>query len=74
MLVNRIGDFCLLIAIFTIFYFFNSLDYDIIFSLASYTKYYILQFGFYQINCIDFICLLLFGGAMGKSAQIGLHT
>lgn len=74
MLVNRIGDFFLLFAILTIYFLFNSLDYDIVFSLVPlFTKTYLIFFGTF-IPVIDFICILLFLGAMGKSAQLGLHT
>lgn len=74
MLVNRIGDFFLLLAIFTLFISFNTLNYDIIFSISpSFLLYTIDIFG-YTIGLIDIICIFIFLGAMGKSAQIGLHT
>jgi NADH-ubiquinone oxidoreductase chain 5 len=74
MLVNRIGDFALLIALFTIYFMFNSLDYDIVFSLVPLAiDYKVVGMGF-QIPIIDLIGIFLFIGAMGKSAQIGLHT
>jgi NADH-ubiquinone oxidoreductase chain 5 len=74
MLVNRIGDFALLIAIFTIYFVFNSLDYDIVFSLVPLAvDYKVIVMGF-QIPVLDLIGIFLFMGAMGKSAQIGLHT
>ena len=71
MLINRIGDFAILIALFLIFYTFNSFDYDIIFSLLFlYNKTII----FLNFTYVDIIAIFLFLGAMGKSAQIGLHT
>jgi len=74
MLVNRIGDFALLIALFTIYFMFNSLDYDVVFSLIPLAvEYKVVGLGF-QIPIIDLIGIFLFIGAMGKSAQIGLHT
>jgi NADH-ubiquinone oxidoreductase chain 5 len=74
MLVNRIGDFALLIAIFTIYFVFNSLDYEIVFSLVPLAvDYKVIVMGF-QIPVLDLIGIFLFLGAMGKSAQIGLHT
>jgi len=74
MLVNRIGDFALLLAIFTIYFVFNSLDYDIVFSLIPLAvDYKVIVMGF-QIPILDLIGIFLFLGAMGKSAQIGLHT
>ena len=74
MLVNRIGDFFLLLAIFTIFVTFNSLNYDVIFSVVPFFVSYNLSFFGYQVGLIDIICIFIFLGAMGKSAQIGLHT
>jgi NADH-ubiquinone oxidoreductase chain 5 len=74
MLVNRVGDFFLLLALFGLYFSCNSLDYDIVFTLApllATCKY--TWFG-YDIHVLDFICCCLFLGAMGKSAQIGLHT
>lgn len=74
MLINRIGDFALLLSIFTIYFIYNSLDYDTIFTLTPLLLKYNITFWNWQIPIIDFICFLLFIGAMGKSAQIGLHT
>lgn len=74
MLVNRVGDFALLLAIFTIFFAFNSVDYDVIFVLATTLSNSFISLNDLKIPIIDLICLLLFVGAMGKSAQIGLHT
>lgn len=74
MLVNRVGDFFLLLGMFTIYVNFGSLNYDIVFNLVHEVSNNISLLGFYQINSIDLICLFLFLGAMGKSAQIGLHT
>ena len=74
MLVNRIGDFFLLLAIFAIYFLFNSLDYDVVLGLASLMSNYFIVFGNFKIFALDLICLLLFFGAMGKSAQLGLHT
>lgn len=74
MLVNRIGDFFLLLAIFTLFITFNTLDYDIIFSVTPLFINYNIGIFNYHIGLIDIICIFIFLGAMGKSAQIGLHT
>ena len=74
MLVNRIGDFALLLAIFTIYSTFNSLDYDIIFTLVPLFIDSSILVGTARFPVIDIICILLFVGAMGKSAQIGLHS
>jgi proton-translocating NADH-quinone oxidoreductase chain L len=74
MLVNRIGDFSLLLAIFAIYFVFNSLDYDTVFSLTPLMLDYKILIGGTKIPALDMICILLFLGAMGKSAQLGLHT
>jgi NADH:ubiquinone oxidoreductase subunit 5 (subunit L)/multisubunit Na+/H+ antiporter MnhA subunit len=71
MLINRIGDFFIIIALCFILYIFNSLDYDIVFSLAT----YVIQINMLNtLTYLDVITLFLFLGAMGKSAQLGLHT
>jgi len=74
MLVNRVGDFFILLGIFSIYYVFNSLDYDSVFSLSAQAINYKIFFGGFEFSAIDIICILLFLGAMGKSAQLGLHT
>lgn len=74
MLVNRVGDFALLLAIFAIFFIFNSLNYDTVFGIVSSFQTFNLIIGSFEIPAIDFICIFLFLGAMGKSAQLGLHT
>lgn len=74
MLVNRIGDFGLALGIFTIFTSLDSIDYSLVFALAPALKdqsFYFLGFYFNTLNLIGF---LLFIGAVGKSAQLGLHT
>lgn len=74
MLVNRIGDFFLLLAIFTLFLTFNTLNYDVIFTTVPLFITYNINILDYKIALIDIICIFIFLGAMGKSAQIGLHT
>jgi NADH-ubiquinone oxidoreductase chain 5 len=74
MLVNRVGDFSILLGIFLIFFVFNSLEYDVVFSLAGKVVYSTFNFFGYNFSYIDFITFFLFLGAMGKSAQLGLHT
>jgi len=74
MLVNRVGDFSILFALFLTYFVFNSLDYDIVFSLSSRVSEVPFSFFGYNFSYLDFITLLLFIGAMGKSAQFGLHT
>ena len=74
MLINRIGDFALLLAIFLIYVVFESLDYDTIFISVYNTIFYKAVIINYKFFTIDLICFFLFFGAMGKSAQLGLHT
>ncbi len=75
MLVNRVGDFFLLLGMFTIYFVFKTLDYDVVFSLIPLALDTNIEiFHVYQFNAIDLICVFLFLGAMGKSAQLGLHT
>jgi proton-translocating NADH-quinone oxidoreductase chain L len=74
MLINRIGDFFLLLGIFSIYLLFESIDYDILLSQVTFITNYKLIVGPSKFFLIDFICFCLFFGAMGKSAQFGLHT
>jgi proton-translocating NADH-quinone oxidoreductase chain L len=74
MLVNRVGDFFLLLAIFAIYFVFNSLDYDVVFGLAPLMIENKIIIAGTEVMSLDLICFLLFAGAMGKSAQLGLHT
>jgi NADH-ubiquinone oxidoreductase chain 5 len=74
MFINRIGDFSLVLSILLIFYTFKAVDYSTIFSLVpSLINNTITLFNI-QFNILTIICLLIFIGAVGKSAQIGLHT
>ena len=73
-LVNRVGDFGFALGIFLIFYLFGSVNYSEVFELTPTIVDKNLNFLGLEINAIDLICLLLFFGAMGKSAQIFLHT
>ena len=73
-IVNRIGDFGLAIAIFLIFFFFGTINFEETFQVTSQlAKKEIAFFGF-ELNLITLICVFLFIGAMGKSAQFLLHT
>ena len=72
-IVNRIGDFGLLIGISLIFFYFGTLDFSIIFSLSFYFQHFNLNFYYFNIELLTLISLFLFVGAIGKSAQLGLH-
>jgi NADH-ubiquinone oxidoreductase chain 5 len=74
MVVNRVGDFGLALGIFSIFLVFKSVDYSVVFSLIPYFSNYDLLFLNVNINIVTLIGLLLFIGAVGKSAQLGLHS
>ena len=73
-LVNRVGDFGFALGIFLIFYLFGTVNYSEVFELIPTIIDKKLVFLGINVNAIDLICLLLFVGAMGKSAQILLHT
>ena len=72
--VNRVGDFGFALGIFAIFFLFETVHLDSIFSAASSQADARLEFLGGDFHAITVICLLLFVGAMGKSAQLGLHT
>ncbi len=74
MLVNRVGDFGLALGIFACLFVFNSVDYITIFTMAPLTIDYQINFFAFNLPLLEVICLLFFVGAVGKSAQLGLHT
>ena len=73
-LVNRVGDFGFAIGIFLIFYYFGSVNYDEVFLKAESLIDKEINFLGINLNLITLICLTLFIGAMGKSAQFLFHT
>ena len=72
--VNRVGDFGFALGIFLIFYLFGTVNYSEVFEQIPTIVNQKLIFLGIEVNAIDLISLLLFIGAMGKSAQILLHT
>ncbi|MBO0335023.1 NADH-quinone oxidoreductase subunit L [Sneathiella sp. CAU 1612] len=72
--VNRVGDFGFALGIMAIYLVFDSVSFDDVFAAASSQVGQTFEFLGYQVDILTTICLLLFIGAMGKSAQIGLHT
>ncbi len=72
--VNRVGDFGFALGIFAVFYIFGTLDFDAVFAAAPGEVGKTFLFAGYQVDVLTTICLLLFVGAMGKSAQLFLHT
>lgn len=74
MLVNRVGDFGLALGIFLLYKSLGSLSFPVCFNLLPYyTETLHLGF-FWHWNLLDLAAFLLFIGAIGKSAQCGLHT
>ena len=73
-IVNRVGDFGFALGIFLIFYLFGTVNYNEVFLLIPETLDQEIYFLGINLKSIDLICILLFMGAMGKSAQFLLHT
>lgn len=74
LIVNRIGDFGLIIGLSLIYSLFKSLNYYLIFPLSYLYINNKLIFLTFEFNYLNLICFFIFIGAVGKSAQIGLHT
>ncbi len=72
--VNRVGDFGFALGIFATFMLFDSVHFDTIFKAAP--RHADTAFNVFggEFHALTVCCLLLFVGAMGKSAQLGLHT
>ncbi len=73
-LVNRVGDVGLAIGIFLIFNYFGTVNYDEVFSKVASQSTKEINFLGLNVNLITLICIALFVGAMGKSAQFFFHT
>ena len=72
--VNRVGDFGFALGIFAIWSIFHTLDFSAVFAAAPGMAGKTFLFAGHQLDILTTICFLLFIGAMGKSAQIGLHV
>src|SRR6187401_3189729 len=72
--VNRVGDFGFALGIFAIFMLLKSTDFETIFAGAPGLSGKTIDFFGWHADALTLICLLLFMGAMGKSAQFLLHT
>ena len=72
--VNRVGDFGFALGIFGLFVVTGSVSFDVIFAAAPSLGEQTMAFLGQEVNAVTVICLLLFMGAMGKSAQFLLHT
>src|SRR3990167_4670321 len=74
-IVNRVGDFGFLLGIAAILDYFGSINYNTVFATAAnFSQTTITIFPHHPWSIITVICILLFVGAMGKSAQIPLHV
>jgi NADH-quinone oxidoreductase subunit L len=73
-IVNRVGDFGFALGIFAVFVIFGSLDFSTVFGKTPGAVGTTMDFLGWQVPSLTLACILLFVGAMGKSAQIGLHT
>ncbi|MBV8576403.1 MAG: NADH-quinone oxidoreductase subunit L, partial [Acetobacteraceae bacterium] len=72
--VNRVGDFGFALGIFAVFAMIGSLDFETIFAGAPGLAGKTIDFFGWHADALTLICLFLFMGAMGKSAQFLLHT
>jgi NADH-quinone oxidoreductase subunit L len=73
-IVNRIGDFGFMLGIFGVFFIFGTLDFNAVFHAAPSFVGKTFHFGSWDLDILTTLCILLFIGAMGKSAQFLLHT
>jgi NADH-quinone oxidoreductase subunit L len=73
-IVNRVGDFGFALGVFGVFYIFGTLDFDTVFKAAPMFVGKTFSFAGHDVDILTTLCILLFIGAMGKSAQLGLHT
>jgi len=74
MVLNRIGDFGLVIGILIIFVEYKAVDYATVFAVTPIFTNKVFSFLSFDFDLISIICFFLFIGAVGKSAQLGLHT
>ena len=74
MVLNRIGDFGLVIGILIIFVEYKAVDYATVFAVTPVLTNKVFSFLSFDFDLISIICFFLFIGAVGKSAQLGLHT
>ncbi|MEW6543410.1 MAG: NADH-quinone oxidoreductase subunit L [Nitrospirota bacterium] len=77
--VNRVGDFGFILGVLLVFYSFGSLEYRHVFAQApdlvgDMTNLLNPMGGEWEVSTLTLICLLLFLGAVGKSAQVPLHV
>src|SRR5919108_306097 len=73
-IVNRIGDFGFALGIMGVFLLFGTVSFDAVFAATPDKVGQTFHFLSWDVDIITTLCILLFIGAMGKSAQLGLHT
>jgi len=73
-IVNRVGDFGFLLGIFAVYFLFDAVSFDVIFGAVEGKAAAEVTFFGIHAHALTITCLLLFVGAMGKSAQLLLHT
>jgi NADH-quinone oxidoreductase subunit L len=74
MVVNRVSDLFFTVGILATFYTFQTVEFNTVFALSPFLTNATLLVCGYAVSPLSLIAFLLFLGAMGKSAQIGLHT
>ena len=72
--VNRVGDFGFALGILAVYALYGSVQFDVIFAQSSVIAATDINFLSYRLPALEVAGILLFIGAMGKSAQLGLHT
>lgn len=73
-IVNRVGDFGFMLGIIGLFMLTDSISFPVIFEQGEALSHMRINFLGMDLNAAETIAILLFIGAMGKSAQLGLHT
>jgi NADH-quinone oxidoreductase subunit L len=73
-ITNRVGDFGFALGIMAAFFCYGSIQYDAVFEAAAASPELMLGVGDIQVRAVEAVALLLFIGAMGKSAQFFLHV
>jgi len=73
-IVNRIGDFGFALGIMGVFFIFGTVGFDAVFAATPGKVGQSFHFLSWDVDVLTTLCILLFIGAMGKSAQLGLHT
>jgi NADH-ubiquinone oxidoreductase chain 5 len=74
MVLNRIGDFGLVLGILIVFVEYKAVDYATVFAITPIFTNKLFNFLGLDFDLISIVCFFLFVGAVGKSAQLGLHT